>query len=157
MGPGERGELCCRGPQIMKGYLNNLEATESTLKNGWLHSGDIAISDKEGYVYIVDRLKELIKVKGFQVCFPSRSIGKHCVWALLHVTLTMAPISRHEKMPRIEAAFFCLLSAYYFYLRLHVSSYILVVSMVSSFGICSFASSFFMKLHEVTHQSKRMK
>ena len=79
MGPGERGELCCRGPQIMKGYLNNLEATESTLKNGWLHSGDIAISDKEGYVSIVDRLKELIKVKGFQVCFPSRSIGKHCV------------------------------------------------------------------------------
>ena len=63
----------------MKGYLNNLEATESTLKNGWLHSGDIAISDKEGYAYIVDRLKELIKVKGFQVCFPSRGIGKHCV------------------------------------------------------------------------------
>ena len=67
LGPGEKGELCCRGPQLMKGYLNNPEATKSTLQDGWLHSGDIAMSDEKGYIYIVDRLKELIKVKGFQV------------------------------------------------------------------------------------------
>ena len=51
----------------MKGYLNNEEATRSTLKDGWLHSGDIGYYDQSHRFYIVDRLKELIKVKGFQV------------------------------------------------------------------------------------------
>ena len=69
LGIGERGELCCRGPQVMKGYyLNNPEATASTLdKDGWLHTGDIAYVDENGLFFIVDRLKELIKYKGFQV------------------------------------------------------------------------------------------
>jgi 4-coumarate--CoA ligase len=52
---------------MMKGYLNNPEATSSTLHGDWLHSGDIAVYDEEGHFWIVDRLKELIKVKGFQV------------------------------------------------------------------------------------------
>ena len=51
----------------MKGYLNNLKATEETIKDGWLHSGDIAYYDEMDRFFIVDRLKELIKVKGFQV------------------------------------------------------------------------------------------
>ena len=51
----------------MKGYLGNTSATEETVKDGWLHSGDIAYYDEEGRFYIVDRLKELIKVKGYQV------------------------------------------------------------------------------------------
>ena len=51
----------------MKGYLNNEDATKSTLKDGWLHSGDIGYYDQFHRFYIVDRLKELIKVKGFQV------------------------------------------------------------------------------------------
>ena len=62
------GELCIRGPQIMKGYLDNEKATIDTIKKGWLHSGDIAYYDEGGNIFIVDRLKELIKVKGFQVC-----------------------------------------------------------------------------------------
>ena len=68
MGVGGRGELLVRGPQVMKGYLNNPEATAETLdSDGWLHTGDVAIIDAEDHVSIVDRIKELIKYKGFQV------------------------------------------------------------------------------------------
>ncbi|MGO8987945.1 MAG: class I adenylate-forming enzyme family protein [bacterium] len=61
------GELCIRGPQVMKGYYNNPDATAQTVVNGWLRTGDLAWKDEEGYVFIVDRLKEVIKCKGFQV------------------------------------------------------------------------------------------
>ncbi len=68
LGVGDRGELWFRGPQIMKGYLNNTEATNATIdSDGFLHTGDIGYVDEDGYFYIVDRLKELIKYKGFQV------------------------------------------------------------------------------------------
>jgi len=64
----ERGELWIRGPQVMKGYLDNPEATAETIDSeGWLHTGDVAEVDAEGQFEIVDRLKELIKYKGFQV------------------------------------------------------------------------------------------
>jgi acyl-CoA synthetase (AMP-forming)/AMP-acid ligase II len=67
-GPGECGELLIRGPQVMKGYFNNSEATAATLDgDGWLHTGDVAMVDEEGCFFIVDRVKELIKFKGFQV------------------------------------------------------------------------------------------
>ena len=65
--PREIGELWVRGPQVMKGYYNNPEATAQTVINGWLRTGDLAWKDEEGYVFIVDRLKEVIKCKGFQV------------------------------------------------------------------------------------------
>ncbi|PKU78981.1 4-coumarate--CoA ligase [Dendrobium catenatum] len=62
------GEICIRGKQIMKGYLNDPEATESTIDaEGWLHTGDVGYVDDDDEIYIVDRLKELIKYKGFQV------------------------------------------------------------------------------------------
>jgi acyl-CoA synthetase (AMP-forming)/AMP-acid ligase II len=66
--PGERGELWMRGPQVMRGYLNNPQATAAMIDDdGWLHSGDVAIVDEDGWFAIVDRVKELIKYKGFQV------------------------------------------------------------------------------------------
>ncbi|KAI8875815.1 acetyl-CoA synthetase-like protein [Backusella circina FSU 941] len=65
---GERGELWLHGPNIMKGYINNPEATNDCIdKDGYFHTGDVAVQDKEGHFYIVDRIKELIKYKGFQV------------------------------------------------------------------------------------------
>ncbi|MEM1029098.1 MAG: AMP-binding protein [Myxococcota bacterium] len=63
-----RGELWVRGPQVMKGYFGHTAATAATLDaEGWLHTGDIATVDADGHFFVVDRLKELIKVKGFQV------------------------------------------------------------------------------------------
>ena len=65
---GHEGELWVRGPQVMKGYLNNEEATRHTIDDdGWLHTGDVAVLDEHHHVSIVDRVKELIKYKGFQV------------------------------------------------------------------------------------------
>src|SRR5256884_6131548 len=66
--PNHEGEVCIRGPQNMKGYLNNPEATARTIDaDNWLHTGDIGYADADGHFFIVDRVKELIKYKGFQV------------------------------------------------------------------------------------------
>jgi long-chain acyl-CoA synthetase len=65
--PGEEGELCIRGPQVMKGYWNRPEESAKSLRNGWLYTGDIAKMDEEGYFYIVDRKKDMIICGGFNV------------------------------------------------------------------------------------------
>jgi acyl-CoA synthetase (AMP-forming)/AMP-acid ligase II len=68
LGTGQSGELWIQGPQVMKGYLNNPDATAATVDaQGWLHTGDIGYCDAQGYFFLVDRLKELIKYKGYQV------------------------------------------------------------------------------------------
>ncbi len=64
---GERGEVCISGPQVMKGYWNKPEATSEVLRNGRLHTGDIAMIDEDGYVFIVDRIKDMILVNGYNV------------------------------------------------------------------------------------------
>lgn len=64
---GEKGELLYRGHNVMKGYYNNDKATSETIKNGWLHSGDIAIKDEDGYYFIVDRTKDMIIRGGLNV------------------------------------------------------------------------------------------
>ncbi len=68
--PGETGELVMKGSLVMKGYLNNPEATDEAIKDGWLHTGDIARMDEEGYVYIVDRMKDVIIRGGYNI-FPA--------------------------------------------------------------------------------------
>ncbi|XP_035774716.1 luciferin 4-monooxygenase-like [Anopheles albimanus] len=68
LGPGRPGEICVKGPLVMKGYLHNEQATREMLDaDGWLHTGDIGYYDEEQDFFIVDRLKDLIKYKGFQV------------------------------------------------------------------------------------------
>ena len=68
LGPNERGELCFKGNQLMIGYINDKEATSSCIDDeGWLHTGDVGYYDDDKQFFIVDRIKELIKWKGFQV------------------------------------------------------------------------------------------
>ena len=64
---GEAGELIVRGPQVMRGYWNRPEETAATLRDGWLHTGDIARMDEDGYLYIVERKKDMIIASGFNV------------------------------------------------------------------------------------------
>lgn len=68
---GEPGELLCKGPQIMLGYWNKPEATTEVFVDGWLRTGDVATIDEDGFIFIVDRLKDMIAVGGFKV-FPSQ-------------------------------------------------------------------------------------
>jgi 4-coumarate--CoA ligase len=86
---GEPGELWVRGPTVMKGYVGNARATAETLtSDGWLMTGDVAVCDAEGFFWIVDRKKELIKYKGFQgtcgfVCGKQSGLrAQHDVWTL---------------------------------------------------------------------------
>jgi long-chain acyl-CoA synthetase len=67
LAPGQAGELLVRGPQVMVGYWNQPDETAQVLKDGWLHTGDIATMDEDGYFYIVDRKKDIILTAGFNV------------------------------------------------------------------------------------------
>ena len=67
--PGEQGEIIIRGPNVMKGYFEQPQETAAALRNGWLHSGDVGVFDSEGYLYIVDRIKDII-ITGGENVFP---------------------------------------------------------------------------------------
>jgi fatty-acyl-CoA synthase len=68
--PGERGEVVVRGPNVMAGYWNQPEATAEVLSGGWFHSGDVAVTDEDGYVYVVDRIKDVI-ISGGENIYPA--------------------------------------------------------------------------------------
>jgi len=100
LGPEQDGELLVSGPQVMKGYYRNESATKKTIEDGWLFTGDIARYDKSGQFTIVDRLKELIKVKGLQVA-PSELedlIRRHS--GVLDVAVVGVPDERSGELPR---------------------------------------------------------
>jgi long-chain acyl-CoA synthetase len=67
LGTGEIGEICIRGPQVMHGYLHQLDDTNRTLRGGRLHTGDLGFMDEEGYFHVVDRLKEMIISGGYNI------------------------------------------------------------------------------------------
>lgn len=68
LGAGQEGELCVRGPSIMLGYMGNPEATAEVIdEDGWLHTGDLGFFDQDNFIFLTDRIKDLMKVKGFQV------------------------------------------------------------------------------------------
>ena len=69
LGNKKKGEILIKGPQVMQGYWKNPETTNKVLdKNGWLKTGDYGYLDKHGYLYILDRVKDIIIVSGFNVC-----------------------------------------------------------------------------------------
>lgn len=76
---GETGEIIARGPMVMKGYFNMPEETEKTLRGGWLHTGDMGMKDKEGYLYVMDRKKDMI-ISGAENIYPAEvenALAKH--------------------------------------------------------------------------------
>ncbi len=99
--PGEDGEILVRGPQVMKGYLENPQATAMTIdEDGWLHTGDIGHADEDGYFYVVDRLKELIKYKGYQVAPAELEAVLHSHPAVADVAVIPSPDEEAGEVPK---------------------------------------------------------
>jgi long-chain acyl-CoA synthetase len=65
--PGQRGEICVRGPQVMKGYLNRVAETQDMFVDGALRTGDVGYLDADGYLFVTDRIKDLIICSGYNV------------------------------------------------------------------------------------------
>jgi long-chain acyl-CoA synthetase len=97
---GEKGELCVRGPQVTKGYWNRPEETEKTFVDGWLRTGDVGTMDGDGYVYLVDRIKDLIIVHGYNV-YPrivEEAIYEH--GAVAEATVIGVPDPHYGQIPK---------------------------------------------------------
>jgi len=100
MRAGETGELCFEGPQVMPGYFKNDQATAETLIDGWLHTGDIGYFDENGHVFLVDRKKELIKVKGLQVAPAELENLIRSMTGVQDVAVIGIPDERAGELPR---------------------------------------------------------
>jgi long-chain acyl-CoA synthetase len=98
--PGEKGEICLRGPQVMAGYWQRPEETTKTLRDGWLRTGDIGTMDEDGFSYLVDRLKEVIVSGGYKI-YPRHvedAIHRHP--AVAEVTVCAMPDSYRGDVPK---------------------------------------------------------
>lgn len=98
--PGETGELICRGPQVMAEYWKNPEATEATIRNGWLYTADVVLMDEDGFIFIKDRKKDMIIVNGFNVfpreideaMFANPKVKEACAVGIVHPKKGEAPV-----------------------------------------------------------------
>lgn len=100
LGPNVKGELLVKGPQVMKEYLNRPEETEKAFVDGWLRTGDVVYYNEDGFITVADRLKELIKVKGYQVP-PAEleEVIKHFN-GIVDAAVIGVPHERHGEVPR---------------------------------------------------------
>ncbi|MEQ8356173.1 MAG: long-chain fatty acid--CoA ligase [Kiloniellaceae bacterium] len=97
---GEKGEICLRGPQVMAGYWQRPEASAETLRQGWLHTGDVGTMDEDGFFYLIDRLKEVIISGGYKV-YPrhiEEAIYRHP--AVAEVTVCAIPDAYRGEVPK---------------------------------------------------------
>jgi acyl-CoA synthetase (AMP-forming)/AMP-acid ligase II len=101
LGPGEEGEIWVRGPQVMKGYLGNEQATAEMIdSDGWLHTGDIGHCDQEGQLFVVDRFKELIKTNGRQVAPAELEAVLLAHPAIVDAAVIAAPDEKAGEVPK---------------------------------------------------------
>jgi long-chain acyl-CoA synthetase len=111
---GTWGEIVIKGPGVMKGYWNKPEETRQALRDGWLHSGDIGRMDDDGYVFIVDRVKDMINVSGFKVwpaeveqyLYKIEAIQEVAVYGLAHPEkgeqVAIAIVTKPGRMLKVE-------------------------------------------------------
>jgi long-chain acyl-CoA synthetase len=100
LGLGEKGEVCVAGPQVMAGYWRNPEATAGSLRQGWVHTGDVGYLDAEGYLFLIDRIKDLILCSGYNV-YPrvvEEAIYRHP--AVAEVTVCAVPDADKGEVPK---------------------------------------------------------
>ncbi len=97
---GEVGDLCVKGPQVMEGYFHRPKETAETIRDGWLHTGDAAYIDEHGFVYIVDRLKDMIVVSGFNV-YPAEVESEiKTIPGVNEVAVVGIPDETHGEIPK---------------------------------------------------------
>lgn len=97
---GEKGEVCIRGPQVMKGYWNRPEETEKVLRDGYLHTGDVGYRDEDGFLFLVDRLKDLIICSGYNVYPRVIEDAIHMHPAVMEVTVVGVPDDYRGETPK---------------------------------------------------------
>ena len=97
--PGEPGEVIMRGPKVCKGYWRDEHATAETIRDGWLHSGDLGVLDEDGYLFIVDRLKDVIVSGGENIASSEveRVLYEHP--AITEVAVVARPDDRWNEVP----------------------------------------------------------
>jgi fatty-acyl-CoA synthase len=99
VGPGERGEIVLRGPKVFKGYWRDPEATDRAFAGGWFHTGDIGVRDEDGYLFIVDRLKDMIVSGGENIASSEVERVLHEHDAVLEVAVVARPDERWGEVP----------------------------------------------------------
>ena len=109
MNLGEKGEIIMKAPQLMMGYWNSPEITAETIRNGWLHTGDVGYMDEDGYIFIIERKKDMIKAGGYAV-WPREveeviASGAHGIAVVSAVSCAKDPgAATHELKERLRLA-----------------------------------------------------